>query len=346
MVFSQVLRYNWHMGKITLFSHAKINLSLDIEGIRPDGYHAVRMVLQSLRLCDQLSFHLSTASAGEGEPGADPAGPFCIRITSDSESIPSDSRNIVHKAASLIFREIYRLIPELPPMRLDVHIRKIIPVAAGLAGGSGNGAAMITALTDPKLWRKTGFCGPRLETALKELDTADLALKTGADVPYCMKGGTMLAEGVGEVLTPLVPGFPEGIPLLLVKPPFGISTAAAYAAYDQLTPDPASRPDTEQLCRAIREKDLPGCLRLMKNVLEITAMESHEEIGQIKKTLYELGALGAMMSGSGPTVFGMFGSAAEARKAWHGRSLFPPGSRILLTATAAGGVTRARLSHR
>ncbi|MCR5322088.1 MAG: 4-(cytidine 5'-diphospho)-2-C-methyl-D-erythritol kinase [Lachnospiraceae bacterium] len=259
---------------------AKINLGLDIIGLREDGYHLLRMVMQSVGLADRLIF--SKNSTGK------------IRIRSNLNFLPTGPKNLVYKAAELIRNE-YGITDGI-----DVRIEKKIPVAAGLAGGSSNAAAAIIALD-----------------SLFELDMdvekmSALGVSIGADVPYCIMGGTALAEGIGEQLTRL-PAMPE-CQILLVKPKFGISTKEAYQAYDSMPAE--SHPDIDSIIDALNRKDLDGICTNLGNVLESVSCTKYPELDKIKARMRELGAKNALMSGSGPTLFGIFDDRDAAQKAY------------------------------
>lgn len=265
-------------------SKAKINLSLDVTGKRPDGYHTVEMIMQTISLYDEI-YIVKTIT------------PDDISIFCTSRYVPSDSRNIVWKAAKLIFDEF----PELTAgFGVHISIKKNIPVAAGLAGGSGNGAAVLLGMN-----RLFNINLPK-DKLLK------LGSRLGADVPFCIQGGTMLAKGIGEELT-VLPRL-SGVPILLVNPNKPLSTGKVYSALklDEIT----HHPDTEMLVRAVHDKDVDYIAKNTVNVLEGPAVELMPEISKIKSDLINSGALGAIMSGSGPTVFGVFQSQEQAMKAF------------------------------
>ena len=261
---------------ITAAARAKINLTLDILGKRPDGYHEVEMVMQSIELHDSLEFI--------------PAGRDIILTVEGADLAPGPD-NLVYQAAELLRRQ--------GRIKAGVKIRliKAIPVAAGLGGGSANAAAALKALNE--LW----------ETGLSLTELMSLGAQLGSDVPFCLLGGTALAKGRGELLERLAPCPRLG--LVLIKPQFSVSTASVYRAY---TPGPAvNRPDNQVMISAIRNKDINGIAQNLANALESVTTRMHPEIGRIKAKLSRAGALGVLMCGSGPTVFGLAADTETAR---------------------------------
>ena len=267
------------MAELTAKAYAKINLGLDIVGLRADGYHLVRMIMQTVGLSDELEFTRTKDGL--------------ITIDSDVE-LGAVSDNLIYKAVDLLRRE------EGISDGMHVKLTKRIPVAAGLAGGSSDCAASLKAAND---LYGLGLSPERL---------AAYGVRLGADVPYCLMGGTAISEGIGEKLTPL-PAAPKAH-VLLVKPSFGISTKEAYAAYDR--EESPAHPDIDGLIRAIKAGDLRAMCASMGNVLEPVSIAMHPEIADIKARMKELGAAGSMMSGSGPTVFGLFDDEAAAKRAY------------------------------
>lgn len=260
-------------------AYAKINISLDVVGKREDGYHLLRMIMQNIDLYDLINIE----KAANG-----------INISSNKPYIPTDERNLGYKAAKL-FMEKYNL-----QGGVDINIRKSIPVAAGLAGGSTDAAAVLKGMR-----------------SIYDMDVSDeelmeLGLKIGADVPYCIMGGTALCEGIGEKITPLK-SFKDHI-MIVVKPPFGVSTKEVYQSLD------ISRiykhPDTEGLIHAVEENDLKYVCGGMKNILENVTLRKHIILKDIKNEMLRMGALGAMMSGSGPTVFSFFDDMLKAQQCY------------------------------
>lgn len=276
-----------------LGSYAKINLTLDVLDPRPDGFHNIRSVIQSIGLHDMI-----TVTVG-GDPG--------IRVTCDVPEIPTDERNLAHKAASVFFDHI----GETP--RVDIHIEKHVPVEAGLGGGSSNAAAVLKAL------------GSAFSVGHSAL--ADMAAGIGSDVPFFLVGGTALVGGRGDEVEEL-PEIPEQW-LAIVKPPFGVSTAWAYKRLDEMEERPFLSAgelivSTERMVRCVRTSDWACLPDLLSNDLELPAVEQHPEIGEIKQQLLSLGARGALMCGSGSAVFGIFASqeaAGKAREALSGGEL-------------------------
>lgn len=259
-------------------SYAKINLTLDVLGRLENGYHSVKMIMQSLSLFDLVIVD------------KEPRG---IKISTNIKGLPTDSGNIAYKAAELFFKET----GISGGARILIH--KNIPIAAGLAGGSGNAAAVLAALN---VLYNTGLSDTRL---------AKMALALGADVPYCLTGGTQLSEGIGEILTPLAPF--ERVPVVLVKPNVGISTAVIYNKLD--TAENLSHPDTDRVISAISAGDTKAVAENMSNIMETVTAGDCPEIVNIKKKMIELGAIGSIMSGSGPTVFGIFPDDMTAKLA-------------------------------
>ena len=285
------------MNTITKNAYAKINLSLDILSTRPDGYHEVRMVMQSLTLHDTV-----TVQKEEGCEGN-------ISVSSNLPFLPSDDRNLAVKASKLFFAT-YHI-----NNNISIHLHKQIPVSAGLAGGSSNAAATFHALNE--LFD--------VHASLKELQK--LGVQIGADVPYCLQLGTVLAEGIGEQLTAL-PSAPAGY-CLLVKPHAGVSTKQVYTEYDAL-PVPA-RTDVDSVLLALEHGSFSEMAEHLGNVLEPVTTAMHPEILRIKTALHDKGALGTLMSGSGPTVFGLFSSAAKAKSAYDYFKNGPYGKQTFLT---------------
>ena len=265
---------------ITEPAYAKLNLTLDILGKRPDGYHDLRMVMQSIDLKDTVSI---TFKERQG-----------ITLVTNLNYLPRDRNNIAVKAAELFFRET-----GIAPVGLTIRVDKHIPVAAGMAGGSSDGAAVL------RILRRA------LAPGLPEADLEAMALQVGSDVPYCVRGGTALAEGRGEVLTDLPP-LPD-CAIVLCKPDFDLPTPALFRRADGT--DPGPRPDTAAMEAALTRGDLAAVGRHLGNVFEgaLTPAESGE-IRYIQEALDRCGALGAAMSGSGPTVFGLFDVPEKA--AW------------------------------
>lgn len=277
------------MNTIKLDAHAKINLTLDVTGKLENGYHTVRMVMQTVGLHDDVT--VSRTDTG------------CITLTCDRPYVPTDARNLAVRAANAFFAHTGMVCPGI-----HIDICKRIPVAAGLAGGSTDAAAVLRALD------------ALFDTGLGLDVLCEIGLKLGADVPYCLRGGTMLAEGIGEILSPL-PAMPHCL-AVLCKPGFSVSTAAVYAQIDAHMPD--VRPDTDGMCQALAQADYNGVCHRLYNVMEAVTAVRHAEIDQIKDILLSCGADGAAMSGSGPTTFGLFRDKAQAQAAFDRlKALFP-----------------------
>jgi 4-diphosphocytidyl-2-C-methyl-D-erythritol kinase len=258
---------------------AKINLGLDVLRKREDGYHEVRMIMQTVQLYDQLEL---TAS---DRPG--------IRLSVNLPFLPVNENNLVFRAAALLMEEFS------VADGLDIRLRKRIPVAAGMAGGSADAAAALVGVN--RLFR--------LGLSRKEL--MKRAVKLGADVPYCVLRGTALAEGIGEKLTPL-PAMPP-CHILIGKPGISVSTKFVYG--NLRAEEIREHPDIDGMIGALREGSLSGVTERMGNVLESVTVPEYPVIDRIRRHMTEHGALGARMSGSGPTVFGIFDEEQKAREA-------------------------------
>lgn len=267
------------MNEIYLKANGKINISLDVLRKRDDGYHEVKMIMQSINLHDGV--HIEIIEDG-------------IHVSCNKPWVPSGNSNIAYEAAKLLM-ERYRI-----KKGVNIKIIKNIPVSAGLAGGSTDAAAVMNGIN--KLFS--------LNLSQKEL--MEFGKIIGADVPFCIKGGTMISEGIGEILTPVEPF--NKVNILLVKPKASVSTAWAYKNLD--INNIYERPNTQLILDAIGNRDIGCVAKNMKNVLETVTIKKHGVIEEIKQNLIGLGALGSMMSGSGPTVFGIFESKKKARFAY------------------------------
>lgn len=267
------------MNSIELKSRAKINLSIDVLGKRPDGYHLVEMIMQTIDLFDIIKIF----SLDEDK----------IIISSNSKEIPTDSSNIVYKAANLIKKEFDI------KKGIEIHIDKNIPVAAGMAGGSSNAAAILVGLN--KLW----------DLNLSNDELKKLGLKLGADVPFCIEGEASLAENIGEKLTN-IDGLSEDVFILVCKPELFVSTKEVYEAVDSKVIE--KRPDNKLLIELLKENNIELLSKKMYNVLESVTKEKYPVIDEIENTMIDNKALGAMMSGSGPTVFGLYSNKDDAEK--------------------------------
>lgn len=267
------------MEKLELKALGKINLGLDVIGRRDNGYHDVRMVMQTLYLYDNVVLEK------KAEPG--------IEIESNLFFLPKDDNNIAYKAAKLLIDEFQ--IQGGIKITLDKHI----PVAAGMAGGSSNAAAVLYGMN-----RMFGL-------GLSQEELMERGVVLGADVPYCIMRGTVLAEGIGEVLTPLAP-MPK-CQILIAKPPISVSTKLVYEKLD--SKEIEQHPDIDGIIAGLEAGDLSAVASSMGNVLEKVTVEEYPVIAQIKECMLRGGALGAMMSGSGPTVFGIFKDRRTVKQA-------------------------------
>lgn len=265
---------------LTLSANAKINLTLDILGIRDDGYHEVAMVMQEISLHDTLTMKKNSQGIS-----------LDIVIEGQEGTLPADETNLCWKAAALV-QEEYSLSDGV-----EIHLIKRIPMAAGLAGGSADAAAVLKGMNY------------LFQLKMTEERLCELGARLGSDIPFCIMGGTMLATGRGEKLTRL-PKFPK-TNVVLAKPAVGVSTAWAYKTYDAGYDGP--HPDNQAMLSAIEAGDADGAAGLLCNVLEGVTMAKHDVIAAYKKIMLDNGAMASMMSGSGPTVFGL---VKEKEKAW------------------------------
>ena len=265
------------MNSIQLKSRAKINLSIDVLGKRQDGYHLVEMIMQTIDLYDIIN--IKEIDIDE------------ININSNSGDIPLNKDNIVYKAAKLL-KEEFNI-----KKGIDIFIEKNIPVAAGMAGGSSNAAAVLVGLN--KLWNLN----------LSEVKLQEIGLKLGADVPFCISGGAALAEGIGEKLTS-IKGLSEDTIILVCKPNLFVSTKDVYQGLD--LENIKNRPDNKFLIQCLEDGNINLLAKNMVNLLENVTSKMHEEIKEIENTMLKYNALGSMMSGSGPTVFGLFDNEDDA----------------------------------
>ena len=262
-----------------LQAFAKINLGLDVLGKREDGYHEVRMIMQKIRMYDQLDMRKSV------EPG--------IHLTTNKKYIPVDENNLVWRAAKLMM-DTCGIIEGV-----SIHLHKVIPVAAGMAGGSSDAAATLVGMN------RLFHCGLSKEKLM------ELGVQIGADVPYCVLRGTALAEGIGEKLT-VLPPMPDCW-ILIGKPGISVSTKYVYTTLDLNTD--TVHPDIDGMKKALEDGNLYGITERMGNVLQDVTIPAYPEVERIKEQMKTLGAVNAMMSGSGPTVFGIFDNEEKAQKA-------------------------------
>lgn len=298
-------------------AYAKVNLSLDIVGRRSDGYHLVRMVMQTLDIADILTFEKTDTgiiniylnNSVDSESGVSGS-------TNDNLGrVPLGEDNLIYKVAKLILEKYVWLRDR--SAGVNISLTKNIPIAAGMAGGSSDAAATFKGMNE------------LFELSLMDKEMMDLGVMLGADIPYCIMGGTALSEGIGEQLTRL-PDIPDSY-FLVAKPPISVSTAEAYGGYDSIAEDSniLIRPDVDGQVDAIYAGNLQVIASKFANVLECVTAEKHKEIKTLEAVMLEGGALNAMMSGSGPTVFGLFdnrekaeNTAIEIKKRGMARQLF------------------------
>lgn len=267
------------MEQISRKAYAKINIGLDVLRRREDGYHELKMIMQTVDICDDLSFERTES------PG--------IVIQTDHEELPVDGNNLIYKAADLLFRE------KGITGGVKITLTKRIPIAAGMAGGSSDAAATMHGLNE--------LFG--MGYSIQELQ--ELGVKLGADIPYCLVGGTMLSEGIGEILTPL-PTPPDCF-LVVAKPDINVSTGFVYGNLraDSLT----YHPDIDGMVGALQAGSLSGITDRLGNVLETVTIKEYPVIEEIKELLRGMGAENVLMSGSGPSVFGIFKERETAESA-------------------------------
>ncbi|MCD7736996.1 MAG: 4-(cytidine 5'-diphospho)-2-C-methyl-D-erythritol kinase [Lachnospiraceae bacterium] len=301
------------LNEIRLKARAKINLCLDVLRRRPDGYHDLRMVMQTVNLCDEITlrtvdvrepgqtdgaaafrqserFGMAEAEQTDGTAGETD---IRIRVIGGAGLVPADSGNLAYRAAQMLMEEF-----EIR-QGLEITLKKQIPAAAGLAGGSADAAAVLTGVNQ------------MFDLKLDEQALMRRGVKIGADVPYCILRGTALAEGIGDRLTRL-PQAPEAY-VVLAKPPVEVSTGYVYA--NLRLDEGCGHPDVDGQVRAIREGDLYRMAKTMGNMLEAVTIPAFPVVGEIKARMMRCGAVNAMMSGSGPTVFGLFEDRVKAENA-------------------------------
>lgn len=267
---------------LSLKAYGKINLGLDVLRRREDGYHDVRMIMQTVGIFDRVDL------IWKEEPG--------IQVETNLYYLPTNENNLVYKAAKLLMDEFQ--VQE----GLLIRLRKFIPVAAGMAGGSSDAAAVLFGVN--KMFR--------LGLTTEEL--MERGVKIGADVPYCILRGTALSEGIGEVLTGLSP-VPQ-CQVLVAKPGINVSTKFVYENLHANDLRPEQHPDIDGMIRAIKAQDLQGIADKLGNVLETVTVKEYPVIQEIKDKMLEFGAIGSLMSGSGPTVFGLFTNPKAAQEAY------------------------------
>ncbi len=265
--------------KIELKAYGKINLGLDVIRKRPDGYHDLDMIMQTVNVYDDI---IITKTEKNGE----------IKVTTDKEVLSNEKGNLAYMAARMLFDEFG--IND----GIEIRINKRIPIAGGMAGGSADCAATLKGING------------MFKLNLDEKALMERGVKLGADVPYCIIGGTAIARGIGEILTSLPA--PPKCHVIIAKPPVSVSTAYVYG---HIKPDSIEKhPDIEKMADAIRNKDLYALSKLLYNVMEDVTVPEYPVISQIKDTMINGGALNSIMSGSGPTVFGLFDNIEKAEK--------------------------------
>lgn len=267
--------------KIVEKAPAKINLSLDILGKREDGYHEVEMIMTTIDLADRI--HLTLLDTPE------------IRMVTSSRQIPNDKRNLAYAAAAILNEKCGT------NYGVEIEIEKNIPVAAGLAGGSSDAAATLRGLN--KLWN--------LGLTIDEL--AEIGAEIGSDVPFCVYGGTALATGRGEKIRHI--STPPNCWVILEKPPISVSTEECYKGYNA---DKVEHPNTQAMIDAIEANDFDAVCNEMGNVLESVTLKRHPEVQRIKDKMAEFGVDAVMMSGSGPTVFGLVKHDSRMHRVYNG----------------------------
>ena len=270
------------MNQMRLKALAKINLGLDVVRRKEDGYHEVKMIMQTINLHDQI--HMRKIEEDE------------IKIRTNLYYLPNNENNLAYKAAKML-KDEFNL-----PGGVSINLKKVIPVAAGMAGGSSDAAAVLFGMN--KLYG--------LKLSMQEL--MDRGVKLGADVPYCIMRGTALAEGIGEKLTKL-PAMPK-CHILIAKPPINVSTKFVYENLHANDLKPEDHPPVDAQIEALKEGNLEKLVANMGNVLERVTVPEYPVINEIKQMMLDGGALGSMMSGSGPTVFGIFTSYNKAKETY------------------------------
>ena len=257
---------------------AKINLGLDVVGKRDDGYHEVRMIMQTIQMYDVLEIEKKK------EPG--------IVLTTNIPYVPTDERNLVYKAAKMLMDE-FKIKDGV-----NIYINKRMPIAGGMAGGSSDCATTLMGINQ------------LFELGLSKEELMERGVKLGADVPYCVLGGTAIARGIGEVLTPLPA--PADCHVIIAKPPVSVSTAYVYGHIKPLKI--TKRPDIEAMAQSIKDGDLKKMASLIYNVMEDVTVGEYPIISEIKQVMLDNGALNSIMRGRGPTVFGLFDDKEKAQQ--------------------------------
>ena len=259
----------------TVKGYAKVNLTLDVLSKRPDGYHDISTIMRTVDIFDIVEISLTDQG---------------IELSTSLDFLPTDEKNIAYRAAQAIFSETGI------QKGAKIHITKNIPCGAGMGGGSADGAAVLVLLNE------------LLGYPVSKERLLEIGAKIGADVPFCIKCGTCLAEGIGEVLTKI--SAKGSIPVVVVKPEVSISTPLMYKKLDER--EIIKRPDTKAMIKALQEGSTEKIADLLYNVMEDAAIEEHPVISEIKESLIKKGALNAIMTGSGSAVFGIFRTTEEA----------------------------------
>ncbi|MCI8726799.1 MAG: 4-(cytidine 5'-diphospho)-2-C-methyl-D-erythritol kinase [Hungatella sp.] len=268
--------------RLNLKAYGKINLGLDVLRKREDGYHEVRMIMQTVGIYDKIELSL------QEKPG--------ITVETNLYYLPNNENNLVYRAADLLMKEFKT------EGGVHINLKKFIPVSAGMAGGSSDAAAVLVGLN-----RMLGL-------GLTREQLMERGVKIGADVPYCIMRGTALSEGIGEILTRLPP-VPQ-CQVLIAKPGISVSTKFVYGNLHADRLKKGEHPDIDGMAEAIRRKDLQGIAGRLGNVLETVTVPAYPVIQEIKDIMADYGALGSLMSGSGPTVFGLFTDKKDAERAY------------------------------
>ena len=289
------------LNEMKLQAYGKINLSLDVLRKRPDGYHDVRMVMQTVKLHDNIDLYR------EDEPG--------IRLTTNLSFLPVDENNLMVKAAKLLMDEFHI------ESGLRMFLKKVIPVAAGMAGGSSDAAAVLFGVNR------------MFDLGLTRDQLMERGVKLGADIPFCLLRGTALSEGIGEKLT-VLPKLPD-CPILLAKPALSVSTRYVYEHLNVAERPPEAHPDVNSVIAGLQHQSIPEVAEHLGNILETVTLEAYPEIKKIKEAMLICGALNSLMSGSGPTVFGIFDDEEKAKacyEAFRNGEYRPLARQVYLTA--------------
>jgi 4-diphosphocytidyl-2-C-methyl-D-erythritol kinase len=271
------MRSDMNNSSFSIKAYAKINLALDVLGKLPNGYHEVKMIMQTVGIYDELTFEKKDSG---------------IEIITDAGELPVNEDNLIYKAAKLLMDK-YEI-----KEGVRIKLEKNIPIAAGMAGGSSDAAATLKGVSRI------------FELGCTDEELREIGVHVGADVPYCIMGGTALAEGIGERLR-VLPKPPECV-VLVAKPDINVSTKYVYEHLDAL--EKYEHPDVDGMIESIASGNLDGIVKRFGNVLEGVTIPAHPVIDTIKKTMLDSGALGSIMSGSGPTVFGIYDDREKAQK--------------------------------